>query len=123
MLWRYEDENSVRLIYWMNGENTNNREIIWLGVISLVIFVVCLAAANLILPEHCELFSTNIESPFACDALSFPPRPCPICQDRRQAIVSQVLLGLAFAFLVMPVIVMYLRDRLKRPSESPTILP
>ena len=100
-------------------ETATARTVLVLIVVSLVISVVCFGIASSILPEYCELFSSNIPSGLLCDGLDLRnPQPCPVCRDRGTAMVAQVFAGMGIASLVLPGFVFFLRNRRNLLKES-----
>jgi hypothetical protein len=86
---------------------------------SIIVFMVCIITAVSILPEHCSLFSNNIESGFACDGLDWRnPQPCVICRDKGTAKAASIIAGLGFSFFLIPFAVLTLKDFLSRPTNK-----
>lgn len=86
------------------------REKIIIVSASIFLFVICIFISQWLIPEHCYLFSNNIESGFACDGIDLlNPRPCPTCDNKQKAIVASIIAGLGIAFLFFPFVFFILK--------------
>jgi len=89
-----------------------SKETLILISVSAIIFFVCTFTAFSILPEHCELFSNNIDGGFMCDGLDITnPKPCPICEDQRTAAVATFLTAFGFISLLIPFAVYEIKNQ------------
>ncbi|MDQ2747355.1 MAG: hypothetical protein M3T96_08860 [Acidobacteriota bacterium] len=86
--------------------------------ICLLAFIFCIVFANHILPEHCSIFSSNIESGFACDGFIIDkPQPCAICRDEGIASAASIVAGFGFVCFFAPFLVFFIKDKRSRPIE------
>lgn len=104
-------------------ENTTERQrqIIAVSAVSIFIFFACMIVAISILPEYCFLFSSNIESGFACDGMRPDNSPCAICQDKRTAKMATIIAVLGICMLIIPFIVFELKKYRNSSIEQPKL--
>jgi hypothetical protein len=99
------------------------RRVLVLMAGSIFLCVVCVGIATMILPNNCDLFSSNIPGGLECDGFDFRnPQPCRFCEDRGTAMAAQVFAGLGIAFLAVPGLVFFLNQRRKGVNEPTTLL-
>jgi hypothetical protein len=103
----------------MTENEKENLPLISLPIISFFVFVGCIICANFILPEYCSLFSSNIESGFACDGMTFgDPQPCAYCRDKGTALAATIIAGFGFVSFFTPFLVFFLKDIRSRPVKQ-----
>jgi hypothetical protein len=77
---------------------------------SIVCAVFLFAVAHMILPEHCQLFSSNFADGLMCDGFDINnPQPCPVRRDKGMAAVARIFAGLGVFILFIPLVVYFLR--------------
>ena len=109
-------DNALKEIFTFTSEE---REKLVVVFVSLILFIICIITSQWIMPEHCNLFSDNIEGRFACDGWdSSNPRPCPVCYNRQLAAVASIIASLGIAFLFLPFIVFVIRNLRNRPVRQ-----
>jgi TRAP-type C4-dicarboxylate transport system permease small subunit len=86
---------------------------------SIILCFICIVCANLLLPEYCSLFSSNIESGFACDGIDWRnPNPCAICRDKGTALTASIIAGAGICFLFVPFVVYAIQSSRRQPIEQ-----
>lgn len=104
-------------------ENTTEqqRQVIAVSIVSIFTFFVFIIIAVSILPEYCFLFSSNIESGFACDGMRPDNSPCPICEDKRTAKMATIIAVLGICMLIIPFIIFELKKYRNSSIEQPKL--
>lgn len=103
----------------MTEKETEGLSYILFPVVGFFLFSFCLVFANSILPEHCSLFSNNIESGFACDGLTIGKlTPCAICKDKGLALVATIIAGFGIFSCLTPFLVFFIKKRRNSPIEQ-----
>ena len=103
----------------MTEEEKEKIPYILFPVISFFLFIFCIVFANLILPEYCSLFSNNIESPFACDAINLAnPQPCAYCRDKGIALAASIVAGFGIVCFFTPFLVFLIETKRSHPIKQ-----
>ena len=116
-------KNAFNKIFPFSETTTaEEREVMVLITISIFIFAICLLAAFIILPENCQLFSSNREGPFDCDGMRIRNAPpCSVCRDKGTAMAAQIFGGMAVVFLFLTPVVYSVKNRLSRSTKPPKL--
>jgi hypothetical protein len=75
------------------------KELVAITIISLALFLICVATSRWMLPEHCQLFDDNIMPTQMCHTIPMPA-DCHFCKDRKTASAASIIatLGIVFSF-------------------------
>ncbi len=97
--------------------NKNKEKLILMSV-AVILFVICLAVSQWIMPENCYLFDNRIKG-FLCDGVDLSnPTPCLTCEDDLMVSISQIMFGLGFSFLLIPFLFYGIRNWRNRSDEQ-----
>lgn len=94
------------------------KDIIFYISFSVVLLIVCLIAANFILPKNCNLFSSNELHPQACHTVGADCSDI-ICENPAMASVASTIAGLGICSLILlPMMLLKIKNLRSRPVEQ-----
>jgi len=94
------------------------KDIVFYISFSVILLIVCLIAANFILPKNCNLFSSNELHPQACHTIGADCSDI-ICENRAMASVASTIAGLGICSLILlPVVMLGIQKRRNQPIEQ-----
>lgn len=95
------------------------KDIIFYISFSVVLMIVCLIVANFILPKNCNIFSSNITNPQACDTNLGADCSDIICENPAIANVASAIAGLGVCSLILlPLLLYQIKNMRSRPIEQ-----
>jgi hypothetical protein len=95
----------------------NLQKLMLFGV-SSALFVVCLVASQLVLPENCYLYEWR-QVGLLCDGFNLNnPQPCPVCINETVARLARILFVTGFCFLILPFVVLVIKERRNHSIEQ-----
>jgi len=103
----------------MNKAGSQN---VILLLVSVILFVVCIVASQLILPENCYLYEWR-QVGLLCDAIDFEKlQPCTACSNESVARIARILFVSGVCLLILPFVVLVIKERRSHPVKPPKIL-
>jgi hypothetical protein len=88
---------------------------------ALILFVLCLVASQLILPENCYIYEWR-QVGLLCDGMNFNnPQPCTACSNESRAFMARILFISGFCLLILPFVVFVIKQRRGQPIEQPKL--
>jgi preprotein translocase subunit SecY len=84
----------------------------------LILFIVFLAASQLVLPENCYTHEWR-QVGLLCDGIDLRnPQSCTACGDESKALTARILFISGVCFLILPFVVFAVQARRRLPIEQ-----